>query len=125
MAGLFDEDLAHCPRGRAEEMAPAFPAGIPAPHQPEIRLVDQGRRLKGLAGGQPGCQSRGQAPQLRVEHRQQFRRRLLYFGWSFLIWLGHGKKIVRIFDPSVAPFSDVMLPENEARCRQGRDRVPE
>jgi hypothetical protein len=62
VAGLFDQDLAHRPRGGAEEMAPAFPAGILVPHQPEIRLMDQGRRLEGLAGGQPGRQGRGQAP---------------------------------------------------------------
>ena len=85
MAGLFDEDLAHGLRGRAEEMAPAFPAGVPVPHQAEIRLVDQGRRLEGLAGGQPGRERRGQAAQLRVEHRQQFRRRLLRFGWPLFI----------------------------------------
>ena len=50
LAGLFDEDVAHRLRGRAEEMAPAFPAGILVPHQAEIRLVDQRRRLERLAG---------------------------------------------------------------------------
>ena len=73
MAGLFDEDLAHGLRGRAEEMAPAFPAGILIPHQAEIRLVDQGRRLKRLAGGQPGSQAPpARSAQLSVEIWQQF-----------------------------------------------------
>ena len=96
VAGLFDEDLAHRLRGRAEEMAPAFPAGILVPHQPEIRLVDQGRRLEGLAGAQPGRQRRGQPAQLVVENRQQFRRRLLRFGWILFIGLRHEKKISEV-----------------------------
>ena len=80
--------------------------GSSVPHQAEIRLVDQGRRLKGLAGLEPGCQRRGQAAQLRVENRQQFRRRLLRFGWIFFISLGHERKNFRIFGPPAAPFSD-------------------
>ncbi len=49
---------------RPKKWPPALPTGILAPHQPEVSLVDQGRRLKRLAGGQPGCQPRGQVTQL-------------------------------------------------------------
>jgi hypothetical protein len=38
--------------------------------------VDQGRRLKGLAWRQPAGEGGGQAAQLRVHDRQQFRRGL-------------------------------------------------
>ena len=44
--------------------------GILALHQAEIRLVDEGCRLEGLARGQAGCQRRRQAAQLVVENRQ-------------------------------------------------------
>ena len=38
--------------------------------------MDQGGRLKRLAGRQPARQRGGQAAQLRIDDRQQFRRRL-------------------------------------------------
>jgi hypothetical protein len=77
LAGLIDQDVAHCLSGRAEEMAPVFPARILTPHQAEIRLVDQSRWLKRPAGRQSGRPSRGQATKLAVEHRQQIRRGLV------------------------------------------------
>ena len=67
---LLDEDVPHCPRGGAEEVAAALPAGILIAHQAQERLVNQGGRLKGLAGRQPAAQRAGQSAQLRVDDRQ-------------------------------------------------------
>jgi hypothetical protein len=108
VAGLLDEDLSHCLRGSAKEMAPALPAGIPVPHQTEICFVDQGRRLKRLTGGQPGSQPRSQAAQLSVEHRQQFSRGLLLLGLTRWITLRHWGNNFKFLGPSSAPFSDVL-----------------
>src|SRR5262249_28146495 len=124
--GLFDQDLAHRLHSRAEEMPPALPAGFLAPHQPEIRLVDQGRRLEGLAGGQPGRERRGQAAQLLVEDRQQFRRRLLLFGSSLFIGRRHRRRIFRIFDHPAAFFSYESIEATDGNSVSPRgDSAPE
>jgi hypothetical protein len=94
-AGLFDQDFAHRLRGRAEEMAPTLPAGILVPNEPEIRFVNQGRWLERLAGRQPGRQNPGQATELFVEYRQQFRRRLPLFAWCFFLSLRHERFAIR------------------------------
>jgi hypothetical protein len=48
--------------------------GILAAHQAQVGLIDQGRWLECLAGPELGRQRGGQAAQLRVHLRQQFRR---------------------------------------------------
>ena len=61
-----------------------------SPHQAEVGLVDQGGRLERLAGRQPAGQRRGQAAQLRVDDRQQFRRRLHFRLGPVAPLVGHG-----------------------------------
>jgi hypothetical protein len=57
--------------------------------------VNQGRWLEGLAGRQPGRQYPCQATELFVEYRQQFRRRLPLFAWSFFLSLRHERFAIR------------------------------
>jgi hypothetical protein len=75
--GAVDQDAAHRLGGSGEEVAAPAPVGrLPFADQPEVRLVDQGGRLEGLAGlllDQPGG---GQFPQLVVDQGQQLARRL-------------------------------------------------
>ncbi len=71
---LLDEDVAHRPRRRAEEVAPAVPAGVVIADQAQVCLVDQGCRLKGLARRQSTSQRRGQSAQLSIDDRQQLGR---------------------------------------------------
>jgi hypothetical protein len=59
-------------------MPPAFPTGVLVAHQAQVCLVDQGRRLQGLAGLQLARQRRRQAAQLGVDFGQQIR------GWLIL-----------------------------------------
>src|SRR5262249_24086971 len=59
-AGLVDEDLAHGPGGRPEEVPPPLPAGVAVTDHFQVGLVDQGGGLEGLARGQPGGQGRRQ-----------------------------------------------------------------
>jgi hypothetical protein len=49
-AGVLDQDAPHSLGGRSEEVAAVLPAGIPLSHQPEVRLVNQGRGLERLTG---------------------------------------------------------------------------
>jgi hypothetical protein len=114
-AGQLDEDIAHGLRSRGEEMAAALLAWILVPHQAEIRLMDRvrlmdrGRWLEGLAGLQPGRERRGHAAELRVEYRQQFRRRLLLCCRFFFLAPRHERKTFAIFGPRAAPFPDEYL----------------
>jgi hypothetical protein len=48
---LFDQDAAHGRGGGPEEVAAIRPAvGVGRPHEPHVRLVDQGSRVEGVAG---------------------------------------------------------------------------
>src|SRR5262249_5264673 len=71
-AGFLDEDAAHRLGGRREEVAPAVPAPwIARPDQPEVSLVDQGRRLERVTGPLLGQSPGGELAQLVVDKRQQ------------------------------------------------------
>ena len=73
-AGGLDEDAAHRLGGGREEVAAGVPPPVSAADEPEVRLVDQGGRLEGLArglGGQPGG---GQLAQLGVHEGEQVGR---------------------------------------------------
>ena len=71
-AGVLDQDAAHGLGGGREEVAAAVPVlGVGRADEPEVRLVDQGGGLEGLAGllaGQPGG---GELAQLVVDEREQ------------------------------------------------------
>src|SRR5262249_41315679 len=73
-AGIVDEDAAHGLGGGREEVTAAVPVlGLFDVHQPQVRLVDQGGGLEGLARlllGQP----LGREPaQFVVDQRQELR----------------------------------------------------
>ena len=71
-AGGLDEDAAHGLGGGGEEVAAMVPlVAVGRANQPEVRFVDEGGRLKRVAGrfgGQPGG---GEAAQFVVDQRQQ------------------------------------------------------
>jgi hypothetical protein len=69
--GLVDEDAAHGLGGGGEEVAPAVPVlDLVHVHQPEVRLVDQGGGLEGLARLLLGQLLRRQPAQLLVDQQQ-------------------------------------------------------
>jgi hypothetical protein len=103
-AGLIDEDAAHGLRRGGEEVNSAVPGLLRVgTDELEIRLVDQGRGLKGVSRPLAGEALRGQAAQLVVDKRQQ----LLGSVWVALVDLvqnprhfGHGVMLHRAADRS-------------------------
>ena len=74
-AGGVDEDAAHRFGRRGEEVSAAVPVlGLFDINQPEVRLVDQGGGLQGLAGVLQGQPLGGQPAQLVVDERQELLR---------------------------------------------------
>ena len=75
-AGVLDQDSTHGLGRRGEEMTAAVPGpiGIDA-DQTQVGLVDERRRLQGLAGRLARQPLRGQPPQLVVDQRQQLASR--------------------------------------------------
>ncbi len=70
--GVLDEDAPHGLGRRAEEVAAAVPRlCIVMTHQAQVRFVDQGRRLKSLAGFLPGETGGGQLAEFLVDQRQE------------------------------------------------------
>src|SRR5262249_55982408 len=69
------EDAAHGLGGGREEMPPAVPVsrGV-APDQAEVRLVDEGGRVKGVVRAFAGHPGGGESAQLGVNERQQVGR---------------------------------------------------
>ena len=76
VAGLFNQDAAHCLRGGGKEMGPSFPVVALAADQAQPGLVNQRRGLERLAGGLVGQFSRRQLPKFFVNQREQFVRGL-------------------------------------------------
>jgi hypothetical protein len=72
---LLDEDVAHDAGGGEEEVLPRLPGDVALVGQPQVRLVHQGRRLQGLAGGQVSHASAGQLVQLLIHDSHQALRR--------------------------------------------------
>src|SRR5262249_52944898 len=71
-AGVLDEDPSHGLGRRAEEVAPVVPGfRVTAFNQPQVGLVDQGRRLECLARSLPGEPGGRQLAQLAVDQRQK------------------------------------------------------
>jgi hypothetical protein len=73
---LFDQDVAHRAGGGEEEMLPAFPGHLAVAGDPQIGLVDQGRRLEGLARRLVGELLARQTAQFVVDQRQEISRGL-------------------------------------------------
>jgi hypothetical protein len=74
VAGMLDEDPPHGLGGRSEEVTTAIPAlAFRHLHQSQVRLVDQGRGLQGLARLLLGHAITCQLAQLVVDQRQQLR----------------------------------------------------
>ena len=104
MARLLDQDLTHCLRGCAEEMAPAFPAGIVVPH------ADTPRGRERLAGGS----DRGSTGPSRLRRGCAAPRRELATirppaaspGTDFVHRDCVIEEKLQIFGPPAAPFSD-------------------
>ena len=71
-AGIFNEDAPHGFRRGGEEVAAVVPAGgVGGVDEPQICLVDGGRRVQRVAGrflGHPGCR---EFAQLLVDQRQK------------------------------------------------------
>ena len=68
MAGPFDENPAHGLSSSGEEMAAAVPVlRLVRVHEPQVRFVNQGRRLERLAGLLLGEFLRRQSAQLLVD----------------------------------------------------------
>ena len=71
-AGVLDEDAAHGLGRRGEEVPPAVPVlRLLHVHQPQVGVVDQGRRLQRLARRFLRKALGGQLAQLVVDQRQQ------------------------------------------------------
>jgi hypothetical protein len=69
---MGDEDAAHGLGGCGEEVAPTAPILrlVPA-GEPEVGLVDEGRRLEGLAGPLAGQLPGGQPAQFVADQREE------------------------------------------------------
>jgi hypothetical protein len=69
--GVIDQNLAHQPRGGAEEMGAVLPVNMALVYQPQKSLVNQSRRLERVAGTLTAQKSARQAPQFIVNERRQ------------------------------------------------------
>ena len=91
----LDENPSHGLRGGGKEMAAAVPMpSLLRIHQPEIHLVNQGRRLERLPGLFLGHFRRRQFAQLVVDQRQEVlsgRGVALFDGRQYLGDIGHGR----------------------------------
>jgi hypothetical protein len=100
-AGGFDENPAHGFGGGGEEMSAAIPSIIVAPaDQPEVRFVNQGGGLKGLAGRFGGHTNGGKLPQLVVDEREQVGSSLAVTrcgGFQELSHVGHSDNLTCIY----------------------------
>jgi hypothetical protein len=72
-SGGLHHDPPHGLRGGSEEVAARVPRPLFSADQPKVRLVDQGGRLKGVAGRLGGQAGGGEAAQFVVNQRQELR----------------------------------------------------
>jgi hypothetical protein len=73
-AGAIEEDAAHRLGRRREEVPATVPSLlVPAANQPQVRLVDQGRRVQRLPGRLVGHLPRCEPAQFVVNEREQVR----------------------------------------------------
>jgi len=63
--------MAHRLGRRAEEMLTVVPALVSVAGEPQPRLMDERRRLQGLAGGFVGHPGRREPPQFVIDQREQ------------------------------------------------------
>jgi hypothetical protein len=75
--GVIHKDAAHDARGHREEMGAILPIDPRCVDQPEIGLIGESRRLKGVPGTLAPHVTSGQPPQFLVDERRQLIERLL------------------------------------------------
>ena len=68
---VIDEDLAHDPRGDAEEVRAVLPLNPGLVHEPEERFAHKRRRLERVSGPLAAHQTAGEPSELRVERLGQ------------------------------------------------------
>lgn len=73
---LFDQNVAHGPRGGEEDMLPPLPGHFTISCNSQVGFVDQRRWLKSLAGRLPGQPGPRELVQLGINQRQEVRRGL-------------------------------------------------
>jgi len=69
--GVIDQDPAHDLRGDAKEMRAILPIALALIDEPDVRLVNEGRRLQGVVGPLVPKLARGNAVELRIDEWQQ------------------------------------------------------
>src|SRR5262249_51192924 len=69
--GVIDQNLAHQPRGGAEEVGAVLPIDLALVYQPQKSLVNQSRRLERVARTLTAQKPTRQAPQFIVDERRQ------------------------------------------------------
>jgi len=69
--GVIDQDPAHDLRRDTKEVGSILPIDLTLVDQPDVHLMNEGRRLQGVVGSFAPQLPRGNAPELRVDERQQ------------------------------------------------------
>ena len=86
------QDVTHRPRRRGKEVAATVPLQFrprPVPHQPQICLVHQGRRLQGVCRGLLVHLRLGQLAQFAIHQREQLLRRMPITPGDRIQYLGY------------------------------------
>jgi hypothetical protein len=68
---VIDQDPAHDLRGNTKEMRSILPIALALVDEPDVRLMNQSRRLQGVVGTLAAKLTRGNAPELRIDEWQQ------------------------------------------------------
>src|SRR5512134_1048529 len=69
--GVIDQDPAHDVRGDTKEMRPILPIDLALVDEPDVHLMNKGRRLQGVVGPLLPKLARGHAAELRIDEWQQ------------------------------------------------------
>jgi hypothetical protein len=68
---VIDEHPAHHARRQCQEVRAALPVDIPLTEQPQVRFVDERRRLKSVVPPFSAKMGGGAAPEILVHQRQE------------------------------------------------------
>jgi hypothetical protein len=80
---MIHQDLPHQVRGNSDEVSAILPGLIGLFHEAEIRFINQGRRLEGMAGPLPAQISCRNAPQLVIDECKETRLGVSLAGAEF------------------------------------------
>ena len=69
--GVIDQDAAHDLRRDTKEMRSILPVDLALVDEPEVHLMNKGRRLQGVVGPLLPKLARGHAAELRIDEWQQ------------------------------------------------------